>query len=750
MIRIPRFPKRFPYRHVVMLCIVSALFAVAATLDGLFRESYPWIDFFWAAPLIAAAILLSPIEVVGFTLASVFASLATQVSEDASLNLITTAVVGIFGLLAAVKASVIKRYIYRINILRNALEESPLAYAEFSFPGYKLVNCNQTFKQLNPEKVRIGASLEDILPHPAVLEMSGKMDQAVNTRRRVDCDELNIFTIAGGNSYWRSSFIPVLSEGRRTARSVAVFAIDSTDAVNRTRTREATLRISAAVMSSLSLDETIRVVLDNLAFIAGTDGGGLFLLEDDQWVGMAGYGVHSDESVKQLRFPYDDFPIGVSAVETKEAVVAENPLEDPRFVRERLERFNTKSALVVPLVSSNRSIGAVLLSQTDGPRQFTDEQVKFATVIGSHGALAIENAAIYENEHYIRKSLEAIEAISEAGLVSLDLEEVLIELVTRTQDVMQMDAAMILLADESGEELVARAAAGNVSVPLHEFRLKVGEGLAGRAFKEATPMKIDNIQERPQARQLCPFAESSSVKSVLAVPLRMSGKVAGVLQIGSQREKAFSAREWGLIQVLADRASMAVQNSLLHEATRKELARVALLRDVAAACAGSHDIRKIAQRALAAIHEQLGCTRASIYYLDEELGALVNLAFTGHSEEIMADYRISPLDRGGLISRAVIERRMITHEEVDLSNATESEAHMLRALDVGFNRRCTLPIIYKDEVVGGIGMVFPDQLAWTPAGIETVLSIANQLAVAIHSCELPREDEPALSGENRD
>ncbi|MCL4472750.1 MAG: GAF domain-containing protein [Actinobacteria bacterium] len=750
MIRIPRFPKASPYRHVVMLFIVSVLFAASATLDALLMVTYSWIDFLWTIPLITAAIVLSPIEVVGFTLAAVFASLASQVSEGAELNFITTSIVGVFGMVAAAKASVIKRYTYRINIIRNALEESPLAYAEFSFPGYKLVNYNKTFIQLNPERVKIGAPLGEILPKPAAMEMSGKMDESVNTRKRVDCDELNIFTIAGGNSYWRATFIPVLSEGRRTPRSVAFFAIDSTDAVNRTRTREATLRISAAVMSSLSLDETIRVVLDNLAFIAGTDGGALFLLEDDQWVGMAGYGEHSDETVKQLRWPYEDFPIGAAAVGSKEALVAEHPLEDPRFIRERLERFNVKSALVVPLVSSNRSIGAVLLSQTDSPRQFTDEQVKFATVIGSHGALAIENAAIYENEHYIRKSLEAIEAISEAGLVSLDLEEVLVELVTRTQDVMQMDAAMILLADESGRELVARAAAGNISVPLHEFRMKVGEGLAGRAFKEATPMKIDNIQEHPQAGEMCPFAENSGVKSVLAVPLRMSGKVAGVLQIGSQREKAFSAREWGLIQVLADRASMAVQNSLLHETTRKELARVALLRDVAAACAGSHDITKIAQQALEAIHEQLGCSRASIYSLDEEMGAMINLAFTGHTDEIMAEYRISPLDRAGLLSRAIMERRMITHEEIDLSNATESEAYMLRALDAGFNRRCTLPIIYKDEVVGGMAMVFPDKRPWSPAAVETVISIANQLAVAIHSCELPREDEAALSGENRD
>ena len=59
--------------------------------------------------------------------------------------------------------------------------------------------------------------------------------------------------------------------------------------------------------------------------------------------------------------------------------------------------------------------------------------------------------------------LAAQPAAAEPALPSsLDLEEILIELVTRTQDAMQMDAAMILLEDESGDYLELRTAAGSV------------------------------------------------------------------------------------------------------------------------------------------------------------------------------------------------------------------------------------------------------------------------------------------------
>ncbi|MEK6536389.1 MAG: hypothetical protein AABZ63_02750 [Actinomycetota bacterium] len=40
-----------------------------------------------------------------------------------------------------------------------------------------------------------------------------------------------------------------------------------------------------------------------------------------------------------------------------------------------------------------------------------------------------------------------------------------------------------------------------------------------------------------------------------------------------------------------------------------------------------------------------------------------------------------------------------------------------------------------------MALVWPDKRPFTPAAIETIMSIANQLAVAIHTCELPDAEE---------
>lgn len=744
--------KKFTHMHAIMLLVTLMLLGVVAVLDFLLMETFHWIDLFWLIPVICAAVFLSPLEtvIVGLLGGLISVTIATAEAED--VNLWTSSLVVLSGVSAAGISIWARRYLDRVNVVRVALENSPLAYAEFRFPGYGLANFNSAFEQMSGSTVAAGPgnSLFDSFPEDTAALMGRYMDEAISSRAETDCGEFYLPTRAGLSTYWSVNFIPVAPADRGGRKSVALLAFEVSEAVTRSRTREAALRISAAAMSSLNLDETIRVVLDGLAYIAATNAAAIFLLEEDQWVGKAGYGDHSDDMVHKLRFPYEELGSAVLAVEGKEVITTVDLENDSRFNLELVKKLHAKSSMVVPLVSGNRAVGVVYLTRTDEVREFTEEQIKFATIIGSHAALAIDNALIYHNEHVMRKSLEAIEVVSEAGLVSLDLEEVLIELVNRTQDVMQMDAAMILLYDQHQDCLVGRAATGSTaaSSSVSDTRLKVGEGLAGRAFKEGAPLKIDNIKGHEE--EMCPldmfrngdypFSEISEIVSVLAVPLRVAGKVIGVLQIGSRREAAFSAREWGLIQVLADRASLAVQNSMLHDETKRELARTTLLRDVAAACAGSQNLRVISETALKAIYQQLGCQIASIYWLDHQANCLVNLAFIGHPDNVQREYQMSPLDRGTLLTRAVNERRVITHEEVNIDNATEAEAHILKLLNIGYNRRALVPILYRGEPVGGMALVFPDRRPFTPAAMETIKSIAHQLAVAFNNSHLDEAD----------
>ncbi len=736
------FSRDFPGKHAALLLVVAVLLLVSSLLDHAFVSSGEFIDLVYIIPIVAAAILLLPLEVL---LTGILSMLFELTTETASFHKAPDALwmvlaIGGFALIAAGVSYYVRRRIGSFNIFREDLINSPVAYATFRFPGYDLIRRNTAFESMFP----IGAAGSRYpfasLPEEVGTRLSDLMDKAVAGRVPISEPEFQLPAGEGGSTFWDITLMPARTTGRETPKSISLFGVDVTGAVMRSRTRDAALKMSSSVMASLDLDKTIHAVLESLAHIAQTNAGGLFLIEDDQWVGMAGWGDYTDEMAKTLRWPYDDLPTGVDAVTMQRAVAIEDAANDPRFSAQRVQMFNIRSALVVPLVAGNRAIGACWLNQTDGIRRFSNEQIEFATVVGAQAALAIENASIYENEHMMRKSLEAIEAISEVGLTSLDLDEVLIELVTRAQDVMRMDAAAIFLVDHQSEHLIVRAATGRSARNAGGCSVEVGSGgLAGRCFRDGVPVKIDDLNGREKEfcsfhggeSDQCPYGQCHGIRSALAVPLRRDGRVVGVLQLGSTQVSAFSAREWGLIQVLAERASMAVQNSMHHMEIQQELARVALLRDVAAACAGLSDSRDIAERALEAVFEQLGCRTASIYYVDQENGVLVNLAFSGHPPEVAEDFRTISMDSESFIPRAVRERAVIVHDSSSVEEIPEIVRPVLKKIDAEDCRLIFLPVIYKDEAVGAIAMAFPDMRPFSHEGIEILKGIANQLAPAI-------------------
>ncbi len=202
MPQIPRLPKKFPYRHLVSLFTVGVLIGAVSILDAFFMDDFPWIDVLWVIPIITAGFLLSPLEVIGTGMITVVLCLAAQVESEASLSIWTSSAVGVFSVIVALKARIIKGYYHRVNIVRDALENSPLAYAEFSFPGYKLVNSNQTFDTMIYGSGKRGSLLRELLPEESAGRLSEKMDQSVNLRQRVDCDEFQLTSAEGHSNFW--------------------------------------------------------------------------------------------------------------------------------------------------------------------------------------------------------------------------------------------------------------------------------------------------------------------------------------------------------------------------------------------------------------------------------------------------------------------------------------------------------------------------------------------------------------------
>jgi GAF domain-containing protein/anti-sigma regulatory factor (Ser/Thr protein kinase) len=157
--------------------------------------------------------------------------------------------------------------------------------------------------------------------------------------------------------------------------------------------------------------------------------------------------------------------------------------------------------------------------------------------------------------------------LSDPALAELALEPLLQELLDRTKAILAVDTVAILLIDDLGRELVARAARGVEEEVERGVRIPLGGGFAGRIATERTPIFIADVDH---ADIMNPILREVGIRSLLGVPLIVEGSAIGVLHVGTLTPREFTEEDAALLQLAASRVAPAIERVRLFEALERE------------------------------------------------------------------------------------------------------------------------------------------------------------------------------------
>ena len=157
---------------------------------------------------------------------------------------------------------------------------------------------------------------------------------------------------------------------------------------------------------------------------------------------------------------------------------------------------------------------------------------------------------------YEAEKLRDIQSITDAALSALDPQALLDVLVDRVKEVLRADTAAVLLLDRPSGYLVATAASGLEEEVQQGVRIPLGKGFAGRIAAQGRPVILDEVD---RTKVVNPILLAKGIRSLVGAPLLAGGKVIGVLHVGTLSPRAFTSHDVDLLQLAADRASLAVQ-----------------------------------------------------------------------------------------------------------------------------------------------------------------------------------------------
>lgn len=172
------------------------------------------------------------------------------------------------------------------------------------------------------------------------------------------------------------------------------------------------------------------------------------------------------------------------------------------------------------------------------------------------------------------KELSILSEVGKALNQVLDVGDVLRMILRSSLDLLEVEEGSIMLADETGENLVVACAETRGERAIEGATVKVGQGVAGWVARKREPVLISG-------RAPSDFFEISEpsdrpIVSSISVPLVSEDQLWGVLNVNDMSgEREFTEYDLRAVSLFAEHAAIAIRNARLFEQEHKLIEQMA-------------------------------------------------------------------------------------------------------------------------------------------------------------------------------
>lgn len=158
---------------------------------------------------------------------------------------------------------------------------------------------------------------------------------------------------------------------------------------------------------------------------------------------------------------------------------------------------------------------------------------------------------------------------------TLDLNQLLTYLMTCATKVMKAKDSSLMLLDERTNELVFKVALGEKGDQMQEFRLRMGQGIAGQVALSGEPIVVSDTSKDERFDGSIDMATGFETKSIMCVPIKLREKVVGVIEVlNAGYSGPLTEEDLETFSAFANTAAVALQNARLFSAIQYSLEHI--------------------------------------------------------------------------------------------------------------------------------------------------------------------------------
>lgn len=455
-------------------------------------------------------------------------------------------------------------------------------------------------------------------------------------------------------------------------------------------------RNNELIMSSVGLSDVINLIIEDVTkLVKGTCVLVFLLNEEKNEMALSVISRNCKPDIKDLKISNAKTPGIFNKILNKKTIEIEK--ENPEL--------KINGGIIFPILCKEEVIGALFIIDTTEERKLNQEEINCLRTFASQISIICENKRFLELEKIYKEEIMGINAITEVGLLSLTLDEVLEVLINRFVSIARAESGAIFLKSVKSDEYLTKS-------------------MCGFKFKRAEIIMEENndiIEETVKT------GKTVISNNRISIPLKINNIIIGSMIFYKEK---FGEREKKHLENLVEKASIVIERARVYESTMSvvnDLSSISYLGNVILSTLDLDNVLNLIVRSISEMMEAKGTILRLINDSKKEL-------------ELFASYGLSSkfLSIGNLNIETSTEGEVVrTHQILAIEDITkykyeydnESKTEGIKAL-------ACVPLMTKNKVVGILTVYFSAKRIFHENDKKLISVFASQIAIAIENAKL--------------
>lgn len=321
------------------------------------------------------------------------------------------------------------------------------------------------------------------------------------------------------------------------------------------------------ISSTLDLETILSRTVDRMK--VAFHGGAIALLNDGDELEILATIGNIDDEARQVRLKVGEGICGW-VMRSGMPFLSNDTLHETRVVpaaRDVGTNRLIRSFVAVPLRSGGKVIGTLSV-ESDEINAFTYEDVDLLEAVAAQIGGPIASSRLYQQTQRLaeevkrrNEQLTVLNTLARMAVGTLDVQRMLRIITAEIQRSFGFGHVELYLVDEEDDELVIAAHAGEAHPVQLGERRPITQGLLGRAYREGSTIRVDDVQCDPDYVMY----NMPKARSELCVPISISNRVIGMLNLESRRVAAFTDEDIAVLETAADVLAGGIENARLYQ-----------------------------------------------------------------------------------------------------------------------------------------------------------------------------------------